>query len=435
METKVVKRNILVKGPVFSRSGYGEQCRFALRALRSREDLFNIFVMPITWGSSSWQHEETEERRWLDHLVIKTNEWLHNPEKRTFGIFDIALQITIPNEWEKIGAKNIGYTAGIETTSVAPQWVEKSRLVDHIITISNHSKNVYKNSSFSMVSPTTGRTIDSDMKCTTPITVVHYPVRELEDTALDFELDYDFNFLTVAQWGPRKDLPNTIKWFVEEFIDQEVGLVVKTFQGNNSTPDKFNCKLQLESLLEPYKNRKCKVYLIHGTMSDEEMNALYKHPKIKAYTTLTHGEGFGLPIFEAAYNGVPVIAPDWSGHIDYLYMPEKNKKGRRFKQKPKFCKVDYDLVKVPNEVVWEGVIIPECGWAQAKQGSYKMQLRSVYKDFNKHSKDAKQLQAWILENFTQEKQYKEFVEVILKDSVYDSNTQIDDGFTFEMIEG
>ena len=54
-------------------------------------------------------------------------------------------------------------------------------------------------------------------------------------------------------------------------------------------------------------------------MSDEEMNSLYKHPNIHAYTTITHGEGFGLPIFEAACSGLPVIAPAWSGQVDFLY--------------------------------------------------------------------------------------------------------------------
>ena len=32
-----MKKKILVRGPVLSQSGYGEQSRFALRALRSRD--------------------------------------------------------------------------------------------------------------------------------------------------------------------------------------------------------------------------------------------------------------------------------------------------------------------------------------------------------------------------------------------------------------
>ena len=42
-----MKKNIILKGPVLTRSGYGEQARFALRSLRSREDLYNIFIQPL----------------------------------------------------------------------------------------------------------------------------------------------------------------------------------------------------------------------------------------------------------------------------------------------------------------------------------------------------------------------------------------------------
>ena len=57
----------------------------------------------------------------------------------------MSAQVTIPNEWEKLAPINIGVTAGIETTKVSPQWVEKSKLMDKIITISEHSKQVYEN--------------------------------------------------------------------------------------------------------------------------------------------------------------------------------------------------------------------------------------------------------------------------------------------------
>ena len=253
-----VKKKILVRGPALSRSGYGEQCRFALRALRSRPDLFDVFLLPISWGKSSWLHEESTERQWLDTLIRKTNAVAQPNEKGgvTFGNMDLSLQVTIPNEWEMMARQNIGYTAGIETTAVAPEWIEKSRLMDHIITISNHSKDVFKNTSYSIQhrDQNSSSVVQNDFRCKTPIEVVHYPVREFVDEQLDIELEHEFNFLTVAQWGPRKDLENTIRWFVEEFIDQEVGLVVKTFSGNNSTPDKFTTRQMLESILSKYKN-------------------------------------------------------------------------------------------------------------------------------------------------------------------------------------
>ena len=38
-----MRKTIILRAPVLTRSGYGEQSRFALRALRSREDLFDIY--------------------------------------------------------------------------------------------------------------------------------------------------------------------------------------------------------------------------------------------------------------------------------------------------------------------------------------------------------------------------------------------------------
>ena len=47
-----MRQKVIVKGPALSQSGYGEQTRFALRALKSREDLFDIFLINIGWGKA-----------------------------------------------------------------------------------------------------------------------------------------------------------------------------------------------------------------------------------------------------------------------------------------------------------------------------------------------------------------------------------------------
>ena len=67
-----MKKKIFVKGPFLSQSGYGEQARFALRALRSREDLFDIFMIPIAWGKTGWIWEDNEFRQWIDSRILET---------------------------------------------------------------------------------------------------------------------------------------------------------------------------------------------------------------------------------------------------------------------------------------------------------------------------------------------------------------------------
>lgn len=391
---------VLVKGPALTRTGYGEHCRFVLRALREVEGL-DIYCIPTKWGVSNWIWENNEEREWLDQIIKKAAVF-----SQQGGQYDMSLQVTIPNEWQKLAPVNIGVTAGIETTKCAPQWLGKSNEMDKIITISEHSKQVFLDTVYEGIDQRTGQ--KGYLKCQPPVEVVHYPVKEFEEVELDLNLSTKFNFLTVAQMGPRKNLVNTIHWFVEEFIDnEEVGLIVKTFMKGGSRIDREFVHGQISSLLKKYPNRKCKIYLLHGDLTDQEMHSLYKHKNIHCLASLTHGEGFGLPLFEAAYSGLPVLATDWSGHLDFLYTPVENKKGKE-KLRPHFAKVDYDLQHIPKEAVWDGVLIADSMWAYPQQGSYKMKLREVYKEHGRYKSQAKKLQKWICENFTEEQQYEKF---------------------------
>ena len=144
-----MRKKILVRGPILSRSGYGEQARFALRSLREYEDRFDIYLAPTGWGKLSWTWEDTEERRWIDSLVEKTAIF----EGQTRQVpsvqkYDISLQVTIPNEWEKVARVNIGYTAGIETDRTSAVWIQKCLDMDKIIVVSNHAKDVFYNTRY-----------------------------------------------------------------------------------------------------------------------------------------------------------------------------------------------------------------------------------------------------------------------------------------------
>jgi len=402
-----MKKKIYVRGPVLSQSGYGEQARFALRALRSREDLFDIYVQPINWGKTGWIWEQSEFREWLDERITETQVQLQQ------GLLqpDISLQVTIPNEFEKICPVNIGYTAGIETTKCSPQWLLKCNEMDKVLVVSNHARTSIIDTVADATNQQTGEVVP--YRCETPLEVVwESTVRSEPEEIENFDLEFENNFLMVSQLGPRKNFENALTWWVEEFVDKEVGLVVKTNFKSNCIMDFTMVEGHLQTLLSKYPDRKCKVHLLHGDLTAGQMTWLYGHPKVKALVNISHGEGFGLPLFEAAREGLPIIATGWSGQLDFLHHEGKDY----------FQSVDYTLQPVQKQAVWKGVIEPDSMWAFADQGSYKMTLRKTLKNLDGCQETAGELQTLIADRFDDEKLFEGFCL-----SLYESNVvELDD---------
>ena len=204
----------------------------------------------------------------------------------------------------------------------------------------------------------------------TPVDVVNYPVKSFEpvEDIVNMKLDTKFNFLTVAQTGPRKNVNNLVAGFVEEFHDdKDTGLVIKLFTRNNSVIDREETTINLQRILRNWPDKKCKVYLLHGAMTDAEINSLYNNKKIKGYVSLTHGEGFGLPLFEAAYNGLPVIVPPWSGQMDFLNPKQSTL-------------IEGEVKPVPKGMIWKPIIVEPSKWFCADEGDIIRKLRFFKKN-------------------------------------------------------
>ena len=390
-----MKKKIFVRGPVLSSTGYGEQSRFALRALRSQEDKFDIYVQPIPWGKSGWIWQDNEEREWLDARIAETQILLQQKKLQP----DMSLQITIPNEFQKLAPINIGYTAGIETDRVSPVWLQKGNDMDKILVVSNHAKTTYERTHVTLQD-------GSKYRLNTSVEVVHEttPIAQTSEEIPGFNPRHDFNFLVVSQFGPRKNFENTIKWFIENFEDKEVGLIVKTSMKGATHIDLEATEKGMKAILSHYPDRKCSVSLLHGDLTEGQMRALYEHDKVKCLVNLAHGEGFGLPLFEAARLGLPIITLPWSGQLDFL----------RHDGEDLFRKVAFSMQKIQPEVVWKGVLEAEQMWAFADEESYQEALNWMVDNHDEAKQTAERLKSLVETKFREEKLFEGFCNAIIE---------------------
>lgn len=376
------KLKVLVCGAVQAYAGYAEHARTILRALRRIEDKIDLYLMQYGWAMSSNTYDNEDELLWFENLKAKFNPSM-------LGHFDISVQVGVPSEWQNYAKYNIGVTAGVEATSIPLTWTEPCKNVQKIITISNFSKQGF---------------VAANVQ--TQIDVIEYPVKYLapisdeNKKSIEELISTPFNFIHVGQWAPRKNIERMITWFVEEFKNNEnVGLILKLQSKSNSTPDRYECKRRLYDLLVKYPDRKCKVYLFHGDMSDQEIRHLITMPQSKAFISTTHGEGWGLGMFEAAYCGLPVVCTDYSGLKEYLYADKPDKNGKK-KLRPFFQRVNFDLKPLEQHHFIPNILVPGMFWAYPKESDFKRKLQEVYKDYGRFKKQAVELASWIQEKFS-----------------------------------
>ena len=370
---------VLLEAPILTQSGYGEHSRLVFEAINNI--ISDISINPLPWGQTPWIVNDTNDD--IHRAITRFHE-----NTKISQNYDLQIHVGIPNEFVKKAPYSVCVTAGIETNRVSANWLIKTHQgIDKLIVPSNHSRNGFVDVSYEVEDSNTGQ--KGVVSCNCPVDVVPYPFKNfINEESIQLDFKTDFNFLTIALLGPRKNLENSIEWFLQEFKDDpNVGFVIKTAKSRASIMDRSITKKHIENLTNKYKDSKCKVYLLHGNLSESEINSIYASNNISAYVTATHGEGFGLPIFEAAYNGIPVVATDWSGHLDFLSCPEK-KSG---KTKKMFARVNYSLSEIPKEVVWKDILVEGSLWANVNQKSFKDQMRKVYSNYGMYKKWAETL--------------------------------------------
>ena len=323
-----MKPMMLVTGPVATRSGYGSHSRDLVRSLISM-DKFDIKINSLRWGNcpmNALDDKNPNDRIIIDRII--TNNKL---EKQP----DIHMHISVPNEFSSLGKFNIGVTAGMENTAPKAEWIQGMNRMDLNIVPSKFVKNIFEKVTYEEINEQTKQKT-GELKSTSTIEVlfegadtnIYKKTKQISDE-LKNEMDNikeRFVFLYTGHWlqgnlgEDRKDTGMLLKTFLETFKNKPKppALVMKTSGATFSIIDRNDIKRKIEDIKATVTGTLPPVYFLHGDLTDEEMNEMYNHPKVKAHVSFTHGEGFGRPLLEASISEKIVIASDWSGHKDFL---------------------------------------------------------------------------------------------------------------------
>jgi glycosyltransferase involved in cell wall biosynthesis len=324
------KAKCVIYAPIETYSGYGSRSRDVVKALVDlKKDEWDIKIISCRWGNTPWGFlDDNQEWTWMKEYILKT-PLNYKP--------DYMFWITIPSEFQKVGKYNIGITAGIETTVCSGPWIEGCNRMDLVIVPSQHSKNVFESTVFNMLNEQ--KQTVGQLKCTTPIKVLFegfnteiYRILGDIDTSTPLYNDInnipeDFAYLFVGTWLPgvigedRKNVGLLIKSFLEVFKNktEAPALILKTSLGGSSYISRREILKRINDIKKTIVAETLpNIYVLNGDISDEEMNLLYNHPKVKAMISLTKGEGFGRPLLEFSQTGKPMLVSGWSGHVDFL---------------------------------------------------------------------------------------------------------------------
>jgi len=378
-----MKRSVLMIAPFNTRSGYGDHARSIYYSIMDRDDL-DIKCIDVKWGSTPRNHLRPEVKR---HQKLLSSFVTQDQIK---GQPDLLIDIRIPNEFAQGAKVNIGITAGVETDVVSPEFLEGMNKMNLNIVPSKFTADTFHRSIFDKMqdAPNGEKQKIGEIKNKKPIKVLFEGVdtdvyspkekHQLEKKLygeLDKLIKEEFAYLHVGQWGQqgfgedRKNIGVMIKSFLKAFanIPNPPALVLKTNGANFSVLDKDNIKKKIQSVKDMFTGVKLpNIYLIHGDFTIEEMSTLYNHPKIGAFITCTHGEGFGRPMLEASCCDLPVIASKWSGHLDFLTDSES-------------MLIDGFIKPVPKSALWPPIIIEPSKWFDVNEADVVRKVRTFHK--------------------------------------------------------
>ena len=384
----------VISCPIDTFSGYGARSRDFVKSLIELKDKeWDIKIIPQKWGDCPWNflpQDDPLKQRFIGGLQQQPDVWI---------------QITVPNEFQRVGKFNIGISAGIETNLYPGEFIEGSNRMDLNLVSSEHSKQIALNTQFDKINTDTNQKVGI-IKLEKPIEVLfegldldkYYKKPTSSKLNILKDIKEEFCFLHTGHWLPgifgesRKNTATLIKTFLETFNGpgrKKPALILKCNQVNYSLLDRENLIRQINRIRDMVSGNLPNIYLLHGEMTDEEMNQLNNNPKVKAFISFTKGEGYGRPLAEAAITGKPVITTNWSGHLDFIH-PDYN------------ILIGGELKNV-HESAANQFLLKESQWFNIDTNIANRAIKDVFKNYKKYWEKSRKQTQYLKNNFSFDK--------------------------------
>jgi glycosyltransferase involved in cell wall biosynthesis len=373
----------IISCPIDTYSGYGARSRdFVKSLIKTKGEEWDIKILSQRWGQTPFGFLENENEIDLKSRIIGalTTGLPSQPE--------VWIQITVPNEFQPVGKFNIGLTAGIETTGCHPSWIEGCNKMNLVLTSSTHSADVFKKIEFEQRDQRTNQVVNKyTLQKPVEVLIEGVDLETYGPKKSDFDLSQikeEFAYLFVGHWmqgnlsHDRKNVGLLIKLFFEAFKNKKntPALILKTTCVGASYMDRDEILRRIDMIRKSVDARSTpNVYLVHGELTDEEMNELYNHSKVKAMISLTKGEGFGRPLLEFSLTKKPIIATNWSGHTDFL-------------SEDFVTLLPGELHNLDDSSVVQDMLMKEFQWFGVDNSAAFIALRDVFADYKEHKEKA-----------------------------------------------
>jgi len=381
----------VVSCPIDTFSGYGARSRdFVKSLITAKGEEWDVKILPQRWGSTPWNFlskDDPLQKRFIPNLNRKPDVWV---------------QITISSEFQSVGQFNIGVTAGIETTIFPGDFIEGLNRMNINLVSSNHSKNVALSTQFDKKDKNK-KTI-GQIKTEKPVEVLFEGLdlniynKNPQNSGLLDKVEEDFCFLYTGHWlqgilgEDRKNTGLMIKTFLETFNTpsrKKPALILKTNTMNYSLLDREEILRKINIIKDEVGGNLPNIYLLHGEMTDDEMNQLNNDNKVKAFVSFTKGEGYGRPLAEAAITGKPIIVSNWSGHVDFIH-PDYN------------VLIGGELKEVHKSAA-NNWILKESQWFNINTEVASRAMKDVFKNYKKYLEKSRKQTQYIKNNWSFDK--------------------------------